>query len=465
MSNTSSDVLIVGGGPVGSVLAVLLARRGLKVEVYDRGSGHQTVSSRRPSVNLTLCERGLHVLRTLGVEEWVREATVPLYGRTVHTRDGATTFQPYGNAREALQCIPRGRLNQILIRYAEQQPGITYTFGQRCVDLELETNTLTFEDIHTSTRTQRRAAHIIGADGAFSTVRRRLQRTSRFDYMQQFFPLGYKELTVPLQPGGRPSFGRNALHFWPDPEVGLMGMPNSDGSMMLMLQLPFEGSACSFEALNPPEAVVRLFQERFPQLVRLMPNLAEEFFSKAPTALVTIRCSPWFYEDKVVLVGDAAHALVPFYGQGVNAGFEDCATLDECLDRHGGNWGAAARDYWRMRKPNMDLISELAQQHYWELREQLGDSRFHLRKKLERKVNSLYPEQYLPLYSMIAFTTLSYVEAHERERAQQALIDRLLELDNIEERWDSQEVETVIHQLMAKRHVPPAVDELSSALT
>ncbi|HEX5744890.1 MAG TPA: NAD(P)/FAD-dependent oxidoreductase [Archangium sp.] len=449
--SSSDEVIIVGGGPVGSVLALFLARRGLKVDVFDRDSGLRTDLSIRPTVNLTLCERGLRVLRTLGVEEQVREATVPLYGRAVHGRDGSTTFQPYGNSREALQCISRNKLYEMLLRCAQQQPGVTYHFGQRCLDVDLESNTLTFQDIQTGTTFQRRAQRIVGADGAFSIVRQRLQRSSRFDYSQQFFPHSYVELTVPLQPGGRPPFERNAIHFWPDGEVGLLGMPNFDGSLMLMLQLPAEGDDCSFESLRTPEDVRRLFEERFPQLVPLMPDLATEFFSRRPNPLVTIRCSPWYHQDKVVLVGDAAHALVPFYGQGINAGFEDCATLDQCLTTHEGAWGPAFRDYSRLRKPNLDLISDLALQHFWELRERVGDPSFHLRRKLERKVNSLYPDKYQSLYSMISFTPMSYVEAWKREQEHQALIEQLMRLEDIEQRWDGPEVEAAIHQMMGSR--------------
>jgi kynurenine 3-monooxygenase len=444
------EVIIVGGGPVGSVLAMFLARRGLQVAIYDRGTANPADNLARPSVNLTLCERGLRALRAIDVEAQVREVTVPLYGRQIHGREGTSSFQPYGNRREALYCISRNRLHHLLLRCAQQQPGVSYHPGQRCLDLDLETNTLTFQDVSTGEVIRRRAERIVGADGAFSAVRQRMQRTSRFDYSQHYFPHGYKEVTVPLLPDGRPPFERNAIHFWPDAEVGLLGMPNVDGSLMLMLQLPFENSACSFEALRTPADVVRLFEERFPQLVPLMPRLGEEFFSRQTNTLVTIRCSPWFHQDKVVLVGDAAHSLVPFYGQGVNSGFEDCATLDACVGRSGGDWGAAFREYFQLRKPNMDLISELAQHHFWELRDRLGDARFQLRKKLEHRLNHLYPDRYLPLYSMVAFTPLSYVEAWEREQAQQALIEQLLRIEGIEQRWEGPEVEAAIHRLMAQ---------------
>jgi kynurenine 3-monooxygenase len=404
-------------------------------------------------VNLTLCTRGLRALDAVGIGDAVRRLAVAAHQRIAHTVDGTLLHQPYGNSGEALYSILRGSLSQLLLTCAEREPNVRIHFNQRCLGVDLAAPAVRVEDTVTGQVSVHAAERVIGADGAFSAVRTQMQRLNRFSFSQEYVEQGYRELLCPAELV-RGRLERHALHFWPRGHSMLIGQPNLDGSFTLTLHMPFEGEP-SFASIAMAEALRAFFEKHFADALPLLPHLVRDYFSRPPTSLITIRCSQWAHQDKVALIGDAAHAIVPFYGQGANFGFEDCLVLDQCLSGHGGDWSAALRAYEQERRPNADAIAELSVAHLAELREKVGDPRFQLRKQIERKINRLYPERFAPLYSLISFSTLPYTTAWRIASEQSMLLDRILNVPDVERRWDGPEVEALIHELM--RGMPPGV--------
>jgi kynurenine 3-monooxygenase len=443
-------MVVVGGGLVGTLLSVVLAKRGYAVDVYDLRPDPRRahlVSTR--SINLTLCDRGFKALDWAGVGEAVRAVCVPAYGRMIHDVQGRRTFQPYGNRREAIYSVSRNDLNRTLLDFAERQHGINFNFNQKCLGLDPSTAAAQFRHAETGEVTEVRARVIFGADGAHSAVRYRLQRTDRFNYSQEYWRQGYKELLVRASAGGWAA-EKNVLHIWPRGHFMLIGFPNLDGSLTCSLHIPFEGEP-SYASLRSEADLLRFFGESFPDALPLMPNLVEDFLTHPPTSMVTIKCSPWSFEDKVLLVGDAAHAIFPSYGQGANAGFEDCQTLHRCMEEHGDDWRAVFADYEARRKPNTDAIADLCVEHFSELRDLVGSPSFLLRKEIERRINQLYPESFKDLYSMITFTCLPYTEALRIDREQRVITDRLMGVPGVEGKLNSPELTGLIHELMGAR--------------
>ena len=444
-------ILVIGAGLVGSVLSMFLAKRGYRVEVYERGPDLRRASlSSGRSINLTLCDRGLRVLDILGVGTAVRDVSVPAYGRLIHDDRGELTFQPYGNSGEAIYSIARSDLNSTLLEYAESNFDITFHFNRKCVAIDLASATVEFEEPATVARTRIKADRIMGADGAYSVVRKQMQKSQRLNYFQEYWHQGYKELRVPAQLNHGWATEKNVLHIWPRGHYMLIGFPNTDGSFTCSLHIPFEGDL-SFNSIKTQEDLLRFFCDAFPDVISHMPDLVKDYFANPPNSMVTIKCSPWSYQDKAVLVGDACHSIYPSYGQGANAGFEDCAFLYECLESHPSDWKAVFAEYQRLRKPNTDAIADLCVEHFVELRDLVGDPRFLLRKEVERKINQLYPEKYKDLYSMITFTCMPYIEALRIDREQRAIVDRIMSVEGIEQKIFSAEVDRLIEELMASR--------------
>lgn len=442
-------VAIVGAGLIGSLLSILLTRRGYRVDVYERRADLR--SRELPpgrSINLTLCTRGLEALERAGVRREVEELAVPVYGRVMHDEGGRTTFQPYGNRREAIHSISRNDLNRRLIDLAESRHGVRFHFEERCVGIDLDRPAIELRREGSEGVRTVEAALVVGADGVFSAVRQHLQRTDRFDYSQHYVEQAYKEIPLPAEPGGGWALEPpHALHIWPRGRFMLIGFPNLDGSFTLALHLPFEGHP-SFESIRTEADLRELFEGAFPDVLPRIPDLAECFFAFPTTSMVTVRCAPWSYRGRVALVGDSAHAVVPSYGQGANCGFEDCAVLDACLDAAGGDWARALPELERLRKPNADAIADLSLRHFRELQDLVGEEAFLLRKAVERRVNELFPERFVPLYNMVSFTELSYVEALEIEGRQRTLVDRILAVEGLAEALGTREADRAITELV-----------------
>jgi kynurenine 3-monooxygenase len=450
-----ADILIVGSGLVGSVLSIYLARAGYRTLVFDRSVDYRRlneVSDR--SINLTLCERGLQALDRIGMAEEVLEISVPVRGRVIHAPDGATCFQPYGNNGEAIYSVSRNQLNRLLLNRASTFANIELHFQEECVGLDLATTSLRVKDLVGGAESTFQSPHIFAADGAFSAVRYFLQRRTGFNYSQTYSAQAYKELSMPATATGDWPLEPNALHIWPRGHHMLIAFPNADRTFTCSLHMPCEGRG-SHALLRSGKDVLRLFRNEFPDAVDLMPRLVDDYLRRPQTAMVTIRCSPWTIGEKVIFIGDAAHAIYPSYGQGANAGFEDCRILMECLERHGHSWKPALAEYQALRKVNTDAIADLSDRHFIELRDLVGDQRFLLRKEVERRINKLYPDKFKDLYSMVTFTTMPYADAMKVDQRQKMLVDQVLGSDDFEQLWRHNKIDAAIHQIMRAQELEP----------
>jgi kynurenine 3-monooxygenase len=411
-------VTVVGAGLGGSLLAVLLGRAGATVTLLERRlDPRQTGAEEGRSINLALSARGLHALEHVGLADQVLAQAVPLPGRMIHLLDGGRRFQPYGREGQSINSVSRSNLNVTLLDAAERVPGLRIRFGARCLDVEPEAATVEVEDVRTGARDLVAADLVVGTDGAFSAVRRRLQRLDRFDYRQDFLEHGYKELTIPPGPDGGWRLEPHAMHIWPRGGFMMMAMANADHSFTVTLYLPFEGPN-GFAGLGESAEVLRFFETRFPDAVPLIPDLAGEFLANPTGSLVTVRCAPWHAAGRVVLLGDAAHAMVPFYGQGANASFEDCLELVACLGEFRLDRARALAEYQDRRKPNADAIADLAIENFLEMRDRVASPVFHARKRLEKHLHQLFPQAFTPLYTMISFSRIPYAAARRRAARQ-----------------------------------------------
>lgn len=415
------DVVVVGAGLSGSLIAVLLARRGCRVQVLERRPDPRVRSADHGrSINLGLSQRGITALRHAGLLDRVLAHAAPMRGRVVHLPGGGLDTHPYGTSDDQiLRSVLRHDLNAVLLDAADAAPNVTLRF-------EAKLTALSSGDADTGAEARFDtpagpvsvpADTVVGADGAFSTVRAWMQRGEPADYHQEFLPWGYKELSIAAGPRGARRTDPEALHVWPADSGLVVAHPNVDRSLTGTIFLPLAG-ADSFETLRTPRAVHALLTKRFPDLLGLAPDVVEQFLSQPTGHLVTVRTSPWHRGDRVVLLGDACHAVYPFYGQGMNSAFEDCVTLDECLDRHPRDWAAAFAEYQGIRKTNTDVLADLSAANFVELRERVASPLFLARKKADLALNRLLGDRWLPLYTMISHTTTPYAEALRRSRRQ-----------------------------------------------
>lgn len=421
---TAAEPLVVcGAGLAGSLLSLYLARRGYFVDIYERrqdSRGGEFVGGR--SINLALSTRGLNALRGVGLEDEIRKHCIPMHGRLVHDLDGAVNMQPYGREGQYINSVSRQLLNEVLLQAADDHSHVNFHFEKACVDVDLEDGSPTFEDTKTGQTEKVPTRYLFAADGAYSSVRQVLQKSGRFDFSQNYLPHGYKELEIPALPDGGWRIEKNVLHIWPRHDFMMIALPNTDGSFTVTLFMAFDGGPNSFAALETEQDVVAFFEREFPDAIPLMPNLVEDFFSNPTGPLVTIRCEPYHSGDQVLLLGDSAHAIVPFYGQGMNAAFEDCFIIDQIIDRYAPDWGTVGRVFSATRKDDADAIADLAIYNFLEMRSKVADPKFLVKKKVDRALHEAFPEQWMPLYSMVTFSNMPYSEARERAARQ----DRML---------------------------------------
>lgn len=414
-------VAIVGAGPAGSLLALVLAQQGYEVDLYERRADpRKQIAGGGRSINLGLSKRGMQALSMVGLLSEVLQRAVIMRGRAIHSVDGTVRFQPYGKStEEVLHSIDRNELNRMLLDEAGKYPSVRLHFGHRLVRADKESRTLEFDTASQTVKVN--PEWVIGADGAFSTLRRELQHGGQAEYHQEFLEWGYKEITLPAGPGGRSLIELTALHLWPRSHCLIVSHPNRNGSHTLTLFLPFEGQD-SFATTQTAAEVEALFTKYFPDLVPLLPELVEQWMRHSPASLVTTRTKPWAFGNWAVLVGDACHAVYPFYGQGMNSAFEDCSALMRALGESGAGRAAAFQAYELARRPQTDVLCELSKANFVELRQKVRSPWFLARKRLDLSIHRLWPKAWMPLYTMIAHTTIPYAEALARARRQ----DRIL---------------------------------------
>lgn len=431
VSARDNKVTIIGAGLGGCLMAIYMAKRGYDVEVYERrGDMRSELSEGGRSINMTLAERGLRALEEAGALDEVLELTVTVKGRMVHGLDGSRDFQPYGkDDHEVLHAIMRTDLNTKLLTLAESYPNVKLIFNARCVSIDKQTGIASFKDERHGRQFSTTGNRIIGADGTFSTVRQQIQRNERADYQQEFLHCGYKELRIPPGPGGSFVLEKNALHVWPRGDRMLLAIPNRDGSFTCTCIMPYTG-ATSFESIKTPEAVIELFKSHFPDALPLIPGLVADFLGKPPADFITTYTFPWYHRDRVVLLGDACHSVVPFYGQGMNAAFEDGLVLSQCIARHEDDWQAAFCEFQELRKPNTDVLARLSQDNFTVLCKKTKSPYFMAHKKFDTALSKLLPGIWVPLYTLISHTTMPYKDAVARARKQER-IARLLGMDII----------------------------------
>ncbi|KYG72408.1 FAD-dependent oxidoreductase [Roseivirga echinicomitans] len=440
MDSQNQKVSILGAGLVGSLLSIFLAKKGYSVTIFERrGDMRKAGALGGRSINLALSRRGLKALEAVGLKEKVQESCIPMPGRMIHDLEGNLSFQPYGKEGQFINSVSRGGLNELLMSEAEAH-GVDIRFDHKCEEVDFDTATAYFENGEKVS-----ADFLFGADGAFSALRSAMQKTDRFNYAQEYISAGYKELTMPPTANGDFALDPNALHIWPRGEYMLIALPNLDKSFTCTLFFPFEGKI-SFEAIKTEEDVQQFFESKFKDALPFLPELKTEFFENPTSSLITVRCKPWV-KGNTALIGDAAHALVPFYGQGMNAGFEDCFVFNELLEKHGAINPALLAEYEALRIPDGNAIADLALYNFIEMRDKVADPMFVLQKKIEKRLNELFPEKWIPLYTMVTFSDFRYSEAHALGKKQQAIMDQVLAQPNIEEVWEGLDFEEIVGRL------------------
>jgi len=417
-------IAIVGGGLAGSLISVYLAKRGFEVHLFERRPDMRAnkIAAGR-SINLALSERGINALKKVSLDEQVLDTGVAMTGRTIHSRNGELTFQPYGKEDQAIYSVSRGLLNVKLLELADELPNIHLYFNSICVDANLEEGIVRFKD-NEGKISEFKADRVIGSDGAFSAIRYEMQTKSRFNYSQDYLQHGYKELTIPATASGGFQMDRNSLHIWPRESFMLIALPNIDGTFTCTLFFQLDG-ALSFESIKSDGDLDNFFDTYFADIKPLIQDLHHDFFNNPTGQLVTVRCYPW-KNQKMALIGDAAHAVVPFYGQGMNCSFEDCVVFDDMLEKHYPNWDLVFDEYQKARKPNADAIANLALQNFVEMRDLVGDKDFMHFKHVEHELCEIYPGKFRSQYELVTFSNEPYQYALEQGARNSELVKRII---------------------------------------
>ncbi|MDJ0644756.1 MAG: NAD(P)/FAD-dependent oxidoreductase [Flavobacteriaceae bacterium] len=430
-------ILIIGAGLCGSLLALRLAQRGYRVTVYEsRPDLRITDISAGRSINLALSDRGFKALRLAGVEEKAREICIPMIGRLIHDVHGDTFPSNYsGRQGDYINSISRGDLNGLLLTEADKFDNLTIHFNTECLGVDLDTNAVTFKNKVSKEEFEVKSAVVFGTDGAGSALRKSyyLERKFLFSYSQIFLTHGYKELEIPPSKDGKHLISKDHLHIWPRRDYMLIALPNLDGSFTVTLFLSYDEGEYNFNNLTTAEKIKEFFEEQFPDALALIPDIASEFFNNPTGPLGTIKCSPWHYKNQTLLMGDAAHAIVPFYGQGMNASFEDVTIFDAILEQYEGDWELIFKTFEKQRKIDTDAIADLAVDNYYEMRDHVANPLFKEKRKLEMAFEENFPEDYSSKYSMVTFNEeLPYHKAMIKGRAQDKAILNMIADDEID---------------------------------
>ena len=441
---------VLGAGPAGTLMAIFLAQRGYRVTILERlPDQRRTPSIGGRSINLALAARGIQALKIAGVLDSIQNDLIPMRGRMLH-ESGVDALLPYGqDENEVIFSISRTRLTEALLDAAERKHGIDLRFRQTCISVDAKASMLSMQDLSSGRLYPLPLQHVIGADGAGSVLRRYLAEHIGARCHEELLAHGYKELTIAADENGKHRLALNALHIWPRGDFMLIALPNTDGTFTATLFLPYEG-ANSFSTLTDAPEVAAFFNEHFADVASLIPDLAAQFLTHPTGSMGTVRCGRWTLDDRLTLIGDAAHAIVPFHGQGMNCALEDCVTLDRLLGS-GMNWSAACAEFERVRKPNTDAIADMALENYVEMRDTVRDPQFQLQKQLSLELERRFPGRFIPRYSMVMFHhEIPYATAFERGQIQ---ADILRQLTSDAERLD--QIDYVAAEQLIADKLPP----------
>ena len=443
---------IIGSGLVGSLWAVYLTKAGYKVKLFERRSDMRKANiSAGKSINLATSYRGWKALDEMGIGDEIRKIVIPMYGRTMHALDGKTTYQPYGINNQAIFSVSRGEINCKLMDVAERDGNAEIFFNEECIGADLKNGVVHVKNTETGKITEVKSDVVFGTDGAFSAIRyNAMQKLDRFSYSQNYIADGYREILLPANADGSYKLAKETLHIWPRGRFMLIALPNFDGSFTCTLFMPFEGDEHCFNNLTSKEKVNNFFKTVFPDFFEMMPNIADAWEDHPLSSLAIIRCFPWTH-GKVALMGDAAHATVPFFGQGMNAGFEDCSVMYSLMKKHNEDWDKIFKEYEVLRKPNGDAVQDLSLLNYIVMRDKVADPMFLLQQKVERRMAELYPGNYFPMYSMVSFSEIEYQVALNKGKEQDQMIMDLIKKNNIKSETTSEKIDEFIHSVFGEK--------------
>lgn len=442
------EFTIVGAGLVGSLQSVFLAKKGFPVHLFERRPDMRTTDIYQgKSINLAMSNRGWRALEKVGVDSDIKKIAIPMYKRTMHDLEGNLTYQPYSINGEAIYSVSRGELNKTLLNIADDYETTKSYFNARCTNINLEKKVVEFHNELTNENLKHSFQYLIGTDGAFSAVRHRLMFNDKFDYSQDYIEHGYKEFHIEPNADGTHQLEAETLHIWPREDFMMIALPNIDGSFTCTLFFPFDGKV-SFNSIKTDQDIIAFFQYYFKDIIPLIPDFIQQYHKNPTSSLVTVRCYPWHYQDHTVLMGDAAHAIVPFYGQGMNCGFEDCFVFDQMMDEYESKFDLLFEAFGKSRKPNADAVAELALRNFIEMRDLTADADFLLRKKIEGHFSKLHPDKWTPLYSMVTFSNTSYEHALIEGKRQDKIMEEVMKISDLATKWDSKEVEEKILSLL-----------------
>ena len=441
--------MIIGSGLVGSLWSVYLNQAGYEVTVFERRKDMRLEKiSAGKSINLAMSYRGWKALDAVGVGNDIREIAIPMWGRTMHHKDGTTSYQAYGREDQCIYSVSRGDINTKLMTIAETKGNASIVFNMECVDVDMKAGKATFQHTVTGEIIHAEADLIFAADGAFSAARYKgLQRTDRFNFSQNYIPDGYKEILLPANTDGSYKLEKETLHIWPRERFMMIALPNFDGSYTCTLFMPYDDHEFCFNNLKSDADVTQFFKTVFPDFYELMPNIHEVWHDHPLSSLAIVRCYPWT-KDKLVLLGDAAHATVPFYGQGMNCGFEDCFVLNSFMKEFPNDPEKAFDAYQNSRKPDGDAMQELSLENYIVMRDLVADPEFLLLKKVEARINALYPDKYFPKYSMVSFSDIPYSTAMKQGTEQENMIKKLIVDRKISTKTELHEIDSIVTDFM-----------------